>query len=65
MVMLLRQSVSPMHNMAEAGGRDGLHEPGVLSGLPESLAYGIFTSPLNIFLFRSMCSPYELQDCKT
>ncbi|MPC22816.1 hypothetical protein E2C01_015842 [Portunus trituberculatus] len=27
-----------------------LPEPGVLSGLPESLANEIFTSPLNIFL---------------
>ncbi|MPC42110.1 uncharacterized protein E2C01_035724 [Portunus trituberculatus] len=30
-------------------GRGHLSEPGVLSGLPESLAYEKFTSPLNIF----------------
>ncbi|MPC61221.1 hypothetical protein E2C01_055287 [Portunus trituberculatus] len=49
------QSVSPLHNMTR--GRGCLPEPGVLSGLLESLAYEIFTSPLNIFLLvTSACT---------
>ncbi|MPC68611.1 hypothetical protein E2C01_062813 [Portunus trituberculatus] len=50
-------SVSPLHNMAEPRGRDSLHEPGVLSGLSESLPYEIFTSSLNIFLSGVCAAP--------
>ncbi|MPD05076.1 hypothetical protein E2C01_100800 [Portunus trituberculatus] len=46
-------------------GRGSLPEPGVLSDLPESLAYEIFTSPLNIFLLGvRMCSPHDQMYCR-
>ncbi|MPC54977.1 hypothetical protein E2C01_048908 [Portunus trituberculatus] len=48
--------------MVEAEGRDNLCEPSVLSGLPESLAYEIFTSPLNIFLLRILTKMVLVKD---
>ncbi|MPC92455.1 hypothetical protein E2C01_087544 [Portunus trituberculatus] len=55
--LLIELSASPLHNTAETGERDRLREPGVLSDLPESLDYEIFTSPLNIFLLGVCAVP--------
>ncbi|MPC30713.1 hypothetical protein E2C01_023983 [Portunus trituberculatus] len=49
------QSVSPLHYMVD---EENVSEPGILSGLPESLAYEIFILPLNIFLLGDLYSDF-------